>query len=102
MSELTTIHHLAINVANLEKSIQWYRTSFNCELISQEKTEAVLQFANLRLVLVLPSQEPGHAAYGKDNAEAFGELRKRSDGVESTFVADPTGNVVEIVKYPVR
>ncbi len=95
---LTTIHHLALNVASLEKSIQWYQTSFDCEVVYQDKTLAVLQFANIRLALTMPSLEPAHVAFEREDAQTLGELRARPDGVQSTFLADPTGNVIEIVK----
>lgn len=96
-SALSIINHVAINVADLEKSINWYQSSFTCELIAKEKTQAVLQFANLRLVLVLPSLEPAHVAYERQDAATLGELRDRFGGIRSTFLADPTGNMLEII-----
>ena len=95
---LDRIHHVAIPVADLEKALQWYQTSFECELIQQERQFAVLQFENLRVVLSLTSLEPPHLAFEKTGAAALGELRDRPDGVRSTYVADTTGNMIEIVE----
>jgi catechol 2,3-dioxygenase-like lactoylglutathione lyase family enzyme len=97
MDTLHKIDHVAINVADLDKSIHWYQSSFTCELVARDKTQAVLQFSNIRLVLVLPSLEPTHLAYEREDAQTLGELRDRPHNVRSTFVADPTGNVVEIM-----
>ena len=95
--QLTTVHHVAINVANLQSAINWYQTSFNCRLIHQEARQAILQFANLQLNLVLPSQEPPHVAFVKQDAASYGELFPQPLGVMSTCLADSTGNLVELV-----
>jgi len=97
MSGLDTIHHIALTVADIDDSVRWYQTSFSCEVIHQEARLAILQFANIQLTLVLPSLQNTHIAYIRDDAETLGELREQVDGSQSTFVADPTGNPVEIV-----
>ncbi len=96
--QLDRLHHIAINVADIEKSLKWYQSSFRCEVVYRDRTQAVLQFVNVRLTLVLPNTEPSHIAFERDDAKTLGELRERPDGTESTFVADPTGNVIEILK----
>ena len=95
---LTTINHITICVSNIEQAVNWYQTSFACELIRYEPTMAILEFANLKLVLALPSQERPHLAFDRDNAESFGELKEMNDGSLGTYIADPTGNIVELVK----
>lgn len=97
MEELDRIHHIAINVSDIEAACHWYTSSFSCEILLKQPTQAILQFENIRLVLVMPSQQRTHVAYTKSNAASFGELRTQADGILSTFVADPTGNPVEIV-----
>ena len=94
---LSQIHHVAIGVADIKKSMKWYMTSFECRVIYESPREAVLQFANIRLSLVLPSHEPPHVAFERDDAATLGELRERNDDIWSTFLADPTGNVIEVV-----
>lgn len=96
-SRLDEIDHVAVNVADIENSVRWYLTSFSCTVERQEKTFAILRFRNLKLVLILPSQQRGHVGYKKTDAASFGEITERTDGIKSTFVADPTGNIVELI-----
>jgi catechol 2,3-dioxygenase-like lactoylglutathione lyase family enzyme len=94
---LTEIDHLVVMVADLEQSMHWYTTSFNCEVLYTTPTLAVLQFGNIKLVLSLPSEQRPHVAYKKETASEFGEIIEQGDLCHSTFVADPTGNLVELV-----
>lgn len=94
---MDSIHHISISVAEIDSAVHWYTTSFQCELLYQEKTKAALRFENITLELSLPSQEPPHLAFVRDDAASLGELRKRTNGTHSTFIADPTGNAVEII-----
>ena len=96
-STLSHVHHVAISVADIKKSVKWYMTSFNCRIVSESPREAVLQFETIRISLVVPSHEPPHFAFVRGDAATLGELRERESGVISTFLADPTGNVIEIV-----
>ena len=96
------IDHFSINVADIQSSINWYMTSFNCSVLYQDNKQAILQFANVKLALTLPSVLPPHIALARDDAATLGELRKRADGTSSTFISDPTGNPVEIVGVPVE
>ena len=63
MDSLDSIHHITIQVADIEQSIHWYTTSFACEVVYKDKTEAILQFANTRLILALPSMQQRHIAF---------------------------------------
>ena len=94
---LTEVAHVALAVADIGQSVRWYTSSFACSVIIEQKTFALLQFANLKLALVLPSQEPPHLAFLREDALQFGELSRRNDGLLSTYLSDPTGNVVELV-----
>lgn len=96
--ELQAVHHVAINVADIDRALKWYLNSFSCRVLQQEKTFAVLEFANLKLVLCLPSQEPPHLAYTRSDAASFGQLELRADGLRSTFLADVAGNMIEIAE----
>lgn len=97
MEELSKVHHIAITVADLKRSVKWYMTSFNCRPIFESPQEVVLAFANIHLSLVLPSHEQPHVAFERSDANTLGELRERKNGVFSTFLSDPTGNMVEII-----
>lgn len=95
---MAKIDHIAIPVAQIEASIKWYQGSFGAEVIYQDAKQAVLQFENIKLQLVLPSYLPGHIAFKKDDAETYGELRQKEGGEPSCFIADASGNPVEIIK----
>lgn len=95
---LSSLHHIALPVADLESSVRWYMTSFSCEVIYQDKIQAILQFENIKLSLVLPSHQPFHLAFPRTDANTLGEITKRQDGTLSTYVSDPTGNVVEVLQ----
>jgi catechol 2,3-dioxygenase-like lactoylglutathione lyase family enzyme len=94
----SVIDHVTIMVSDLEQSIKWYTTSFSCELMYQTKTIAVLKFENIKLVLSLPSEQRPHLAYLKPDTREFGEILEQADLCKSTFIADPTGNVLELVE----
>lgn len=98
MSKLDTIHHVCINVADVNAAVNWYTTSFNCEIIFHDTLQAELQFENIKLHLVLPSVTPTHLAYERSDAETLGELKERFNEVQSTYISDSTGNPVEVLK----
>lgn len=95
--ELSSIEHVAICVANVKQAVNWYQTSFNCTVVFEDITQALLEFKNIRLALVLPSQQPPHLAFRRKDAETLGTLLKQRDGESSTFLSDPTGNLIEIM-----
>ena len=97
---LDRIDHITLQVADIEASIRWYQSSFHCELMQQDRFRARLRFDNVELTLILPSQEPPHLAFYRADAHTLGALRLRPDGRHSTFIADPTGNPIEIVGEP--
>ena len=91
------ISHITINVRDIGESLNWYKTSFKCEVIYQDKRNARLRFNNVDLILCLPNVERHHVAYEKQDAEKFGEILEKCDGRKSCYIADPTGNPVELV-----
>ena len=96
--KLTTVDHVSISVANIVESVNWYQTSFECEVLLQEPGLAVLRFQNVKLILTLPSHERPHVAFERNDADSFGALKEMRDGSIGTYISDPTGNIVELVK----
>ncbi len=94
---LDSIHHVAISVQDLKKTVEWYRQHFQCRVSYQDDTWAMLEFANLKLALVIPSQHPPHLAFVSPEAESFGSLKTHRDGTRSCYVKDPSGNAIEIM-----
>ena len=97
MAELDSIDHVAIPVEDVASSVEWYRRSFHCEIRYQDDTWALLEFKNMRLALVIPSQHPAHLGFVSQEAENFGSLKTHRDGTRSIYIHDPSGNSVEIL-----
>ena len=92
------IHHIAIQVKNIQRAIEWYTKNFNVEVIYQDDTWAMLNFKNINLALVIPEQHPAHIAIENSEAERFGILTKHRDGTESVYISDSEDNVIEVMK----
>ena len=48
---LDKIHHIAVQVADISKSVEWYKTKFSCEVDYVDSSWALLKFANISLAL---------------------------------------------------
>lgn len=96
-STLDTMDHVAIAVHDIGPALDWYRRNFQCELLYQDATWALLQFANIKLALVVPSQHPAHLGFYRSDAADFGALAAHRDGTKSVYVNDPAGNSVEFL-----
>lgn len=94
--KLDTLHHAALRVKDVETAVRWYTERFRCEVEYQDKTWAMLKFANVRLAFVLEKQHPPHIALLGDPAE-FGEPKIHRDGTSSVYLKDADGNNVEIL-----
>jgi catechol 2,3-dioxygenase-like lactoylglutathione lyase family enzyme len=94
---LDSIHHIAMSVKDIKTAVDWYTRNFQCKVSYQDDTWAFLEFANLKLALVIPSQHPAHIAFLSPEAEKFGPLKPHRDGTRSCYVTDPAGNSIEIM-----
>ncbi len=96
-AELNAIDHVAVPVTDIPAAIDWYTRNFACEVKYRDDTWALLNFANIRLALVIPSQHPAHIGFVSPDAERFGELKTHRDGTRSVYVKDPAGNAIEVL-----
>ena len=48
------IHHIAIQVENIARSVEWYKKNFKVEVSYQDETWAMIDFENTSLALVKP------------------------------------------------
>jgi catechol 2,3-dioxygenase-like lactoylglutathione lyase family enzyme len=94
---LDSLHHVAVAVKDIAQAVDWYTKTFHCKVAYQDATWAMLEFANLKLALVIPEQHPPHVAVVHPEAEKFGTLRPHRDGTRSVYVSDPAGNAIEIL-----
>lgn len=95
---LDSMDHVAIAVHDIAATLDWYRQHFRCEVLYHDDTWALLQFANIKLALVLPSQHPGHLGFFRPDAANFGELQPHRDGTSSVYLTDPSGNSIEFLQ----
>ncbi|HZC66058.1 MAG TPA: VOC family protein [Candidatus Dormibacteraeota bacterium] len=94
---LDTMDHVAVTVADIGETVDWYRQHFQCKVAYQDETWALVEFANIRLAFVLASQHPDHFAV-IGNPSAYGEPKRHRDGTSSVYIQDPNGNNVEILE----
>lgn len=97
---LDPIDHIAIPVRDkgaLKATVDWYLSTFKCEVEYQDETWAFLRFGNIKLAFVIPEQHPPHLAFVSAKAEEFGTLKTHRDGTRSVYVEDPSGNTIEIM-----
>ena len=92
---LDSLHHVAIQVEDVSRSVKWYQSQFACEVTWQDETWALLKFANTSLALVVPGEHPPHLAFTMERAEEKGELKTHRDGTRSVYIKDSEGNVIE-------
>ena len=93
-----TLHHIAIQVKNIQRAVEWYTAYFKVKVSYQDDTWAMLQFKNINLALVLPEQHPPHIAIESPFANQFGALTKHRDGTESVYITDSEDNILEVMK----
>ncbi len=94
---LDSLHHVAISVRDIAEAVTWYTANFHCTIAYQDKSWAMLTFANTQLALVIPEEHPPHIAFTHPDAASFGPLKAHRDGTRSTYISDPAGNPVEIM-----
>lgn len=94
-SQLDSLHHVAIQVQDIKRALEWYTNHFKCKIQYQDHTWALLQFANTFLALVVPGEHPPHLAFTMVQAEQFGDLVTHRDGTRSVYITDSESNVVE-------
>ena len=94
------IHHIAIQVESIAKSVDWYKENFDITVSYQDETWAMIDFENTSLALVIPEQHPFHFAIESKDAGSYGELTEHRDGTASIYIKDIDGNNVEMIKLP--
>jgi catechol-2,3-dioxygenase len=94
---LDRLDHVAVVVPDIATAVDWYTSTLKCTVTYQDKSWAMLRFANTGLALVLPGQHPGHLGFVSTEAEKYGDLKTHRDGTRSCYIYDPAGNAVEVL-----
>lgn len=94
-TNLDELHHVAIQVTDVTRAVEWYQSMFRCQVSWQDDTWALLKFANTSLALVVPGEHPPHLAFTVEQAEALGPLVTHRDNTRSLYLKDSEGNTIE-------
>lgn len=95
---LDEIHHVAVQVDDIDEAIRWYQDHMRCEVEYRDETWGLLRLANLKLALVVKDQHPPHLAVAVEDADRYGRLVMHRDGTASCYISDPSGNVLEMLQ----
>tara|TARA_B100000925_G_scaffold262383_1_gene219658 strand:+ start:102 stop:443 length:342 start_codon:yes stop_codon:yes gene_type:complete len=93
------IDHIALQVDDVKESVDYYVNEYGCSIIHCDDTWAFLQFDNIKLALVVEDEHPYHIAFETDDKGVLNGTLHR-DGSVSNYVKDPSGNTIELIKYP--
>jgi catechol 2,3-dioxygenase-like lactoylglutathione lyase family enzyme len=101
--------HIALETSDIQESVRWYLSILDSpSLLYQDETWALIESAGTKIAFVLPQEHPGHIAFRIDSLQHEDSLKilypnptwkTHRDGSESFYVRDPSGNIVEFVKY---
>tara|TARA_R110000824_G_scaffold273877_3_gene462526 strand:- start:5878 stop:6180 length:303 start_codon:yes stop_codon:yes gene_type:complete len=93
--------HIAVNVKDIEKSIEWYVENLEADITYQDNTWALMTIGGIKLALTVPSQHDPHIAFKVKDISQFNddEIKVHRDGVKYVYKRDPDGNCIEWVCY---
>lgn len=94
---LTYVDHIAVESANIQNSVDWYKQKFNCEVKHQDSSWALLSFQNISIALVTPGQHPPHFAILDESIVKNKERKVHRDGIGFIYESDPDQNIVELI-----
>lgn len=97
------IDHVAIQVESIQESVEWYKKRFSAKVLYADDTWAMLDMANVKLALTLPSQHPPHVAIQIKSVDDFPKdkpIKEHRDGSLFVYEADLSGNIIEYIYYP--
>ena len=95
--------HVAVNVADIAKSVDWYKEKLGAEVLYQDATWAFLSAGGSKIAWTVADQHPPHFAFdiGPNPSEEFLKgAKKHRDGSISRYINDPDGNAIEMISYP--
>ena len=95
------LDHIAINVSNIDTSINWYVKEMKAEVLYKDETWAMLEVGGVKIALTISSQHPPHFAFVVDREEDIPseKIKKHRDGSRYVYRQDPDGNCIEWVCY---
>jgi len=96
------IDHVAINVGDIKKSVNWYVENMSAKVDYEDDTWAMLSIGNTKLALTIESQHPPHVAFCVEDIKDLGEgaeIKRHRDGSYYLYLEDPDGNILEMIYW---
>ena len=96
------IDHVAINVADIKKSVNWYVENMSAKVDYEDDTWAMLSIGDTKLALTIESQHPPHVAFCVEDIKDLGEgaeIKRHRDGSHYLYLEDPDGNILEKIYW---
>ena len=84
------IDHVAINVADIKKSVNWYVENMSAKVDYEDDTWAMLSIGDTKLALTIESQHPPHVAFCVEDIKDLGEgaeIKRHRDGSHAPWSA---------------
>ena len=97
--QLDIIDHLAIQVDDIQKNLNWYLKQFNCKKIYSDDTWALIEFKNIKLALVISDEHPAHFAILDNQINKNKDTVTHRDGSISKYIKDNSSNYIELITY---
>lgn len=101
--------HIAIETQDIKNTMSWYIDFLdNPVILYQDETWGLIETGKLKIAFVKNAFHPPHIGLKVSNksqekalADLYPDLKWNihRDGSKSIYVKDPSGNVVEFVKY---
>ncbi len=95
------LDHIAVNVKDIDKSIDWYIKNLAAEILYRDDSWAMLNCDGTKLALTISAQHPPHIAFCVDNIKQIPGIPKyHRDGSAYVYTSDPDGNTIEYIYWP--
>jgi len=98
------LDHVAIRVSNINKSLSWYRENFNCDIIYEDRTWAMIKIGDTKIAMTLGDSHPPHIAFKIEDMKHFpcipSNIKEHRDKSKYYYQSDPDGNVIEWINWP--
>jgi len=95
------LDHIAINVKDINESVEWYISNLGAQVDYSDQTWAMLSVGPTKIALTVSEQHPPHIAFSVENlCDLPGDASYHRDGSAYVYSEDPDGNTVEHIYWP--
>ena len=104
INKIHEIDHVAINVDNIDRSVEWYIDKCSAEVLYKDDSWGLLKIGASKLALTLSHDHPPHIAISCNSTDRFPlsceAIKTHRDGSKYLYTEDLDGNVIEWIYYP--